>query len=220
MARQVSAIIKGLTASGTFNAEVLRKALVDYSFLLAPWARSVAEYMLADVARRDAKAWKLHSKDLGIALRSEIDHAPTGAAMKQLMDEQVHYITSIPAQAAEKVHELVLANITTGKRSSTLIPAILDLGSQSMSRARLIARTETARAVSTLTMARAQYVGSEGYIWRTAKDANVRDAHAEMEGKYVRWDTVPKLSDGTQTHAGMIYNCRCWAEPMLPEIID
>jgi uncharacterized protein with gpF-like domain len=37
-----------------------------------------------------------------------------------------------------------------------------------------------------------------------------------MEGVPVRWDQPPTLSDGTVTHAGQIYNCRCWPEPILP----
>ena len=100
------------------------------------------------------------------------------------------------------------------------IPAIMKLGSQTVGRARTIARTEVSRAQSALTQARAEYVGSEGYVWRTVGDADVRDSHAEMEGKYVRWDSPPKLSDGTVTHAGMIYNCRCWAQPILPALQD
>lgn len=218
--RQVDHLIKGLLAHGTLDPQVLRKALFDYSLLLAPWARAVAGYMMADVAKRDAKAWMLASRDIGQSLRSEITHAPTGALLRQLMDEQVQYITSIPRKAAEEVHALVLANASVGARSDTLIPRLMELGAKSQARAKLIARTETARTASLLTQARAQYIGSEGYFWRTSKDRNVRDSHAEMEGKYVRWDTVPKLSDGTQTHAGQIYNCRCWAEPVLPDLIE
>lgn len=220
MARQVKAIIDGLTNNETIDLEVLRKALFDYSVMIAPWARSVAQYMLDDVGRRDVKAWAQASREIGVALRSEIEHAPTGALLTELMESQVDLITSLPREAAEEVHSLVLSNLPMGARSETLIPRIMALGAKSKARARTIARTEVARAGSLLTQARAEYVGSEGYIWRTAKDANVRDSHAEMEGKYVRWDTPPKLSDGTQTHAGQIYNCRCWSQPVLPDTIE
>jgi SPP1 gp7 family putative phage head morphogenesis protein len=173
--------------------------------------------MVADIARRNLRAWNETSKDMGRALRRELKSAPTGALLQQLMDESVDLITTLPLTAAQQVHEIVLANLTVGVRASALIPQIIDLGSQSEVAARRIARTETARCAASLTQARAEYVGSEGYIWRTAGDSDVRESHKEMEGKYVRWDTVPKLSDGTQTHAGMIYNCRCFAEPVLPE---
>ena len=82
----------------------------------------------------------------------------------------------------------------------------------------LIARTEVARTASGLTEARARHVGSDGYFWRTAKDADVRDSHRQMEGKFVKWNEPPTLSDGTVTHAGQIYNCRCYAEPVINEL--
>jgi SPP1 gp7 family putative phage head morphogenesis protein len=84
------------------------------------------------------------------------------------------------------------------------------------SRAMLIARTEVAKANASINEARALSVGSEGYIWRTAGDADVRESHAEMDGQYVAWSDPPTLSDGTTTHAGAIYNCRCYSESVLP----
>ena len=88
-------------------------------------------------------------------------------------------------------------------------------GEVTESRAMLIARTEVARANSMITEARAASVGSTHYIWRTAEDERVRESHAEMEGQVVAWDTPPTLSDGTTTHAGQIYQCRCYAEPII-----
>ena len=217
VAQQVLSLLRGMTRGDKVDADAIIKALRDYSLLIQPWATSVAQYMVADIDRRNRKAWHQHSKELGQALRRELNEAQTGAAQRQLMEDSVRLITSLPRRAAEGVHELVQKNLTAGQRASTLIPKILDLGSKTEWEARRIARTETARASSVLTQARAVYVGSEGYIWRTAGDADVRDSHAEMEGKYVRWDTVPKLSDGTQAHAGQIYNCRCFAEPVLPD---
>jgi uncharacterized protein with gpF-like domain len=38
-----------------------------------------------------------------------------------------------------------------------------------------------------------------------------------MNGKFVYYDKPPTLSDGTTTHAGEIYNCRCYKDPVLPE---
>lgn len=205
-----------MTAGGRLDSAAIIKALQDYADVLNPWAVSVAQYMVADIDRRNRRAWFQHSKELGRALRRELSEAETGAAQRQLMADSVKLIRSLPLRAAAGVHELVQGNLPEGRRAATLIPEILALGSKTEWEARRIARTETARAASVLTQARAVYVGSEGYIWRTAGDADVRDSHAEMEGKYVRWDTVPKLSDGTQAHAGQIYNCRCFAEPVLP----
>ena len=65
VSRQVEAIIRGLTRNGVVDEKQLREALLSYSDIIGPWARSVAEYMWRDVARRDAKAWKQHSREMG-----------------------------------------------------------------------------------------------------------------------------------------------------------
>lgn len=196
------------------------QALERYSVLLHPWAESVARYMVADVARRNENAWKRLSSEIGRGVAKEAQEAPTGAILREIMESSAKLITSLPRKAAQEVHELVLVNLSEGKRAATLIPKIQALGAKTEARARLIARTETARCAAGLTMGRAMYAGSEGYIWRTSRDADVRESHAEMEGKYVRWDQVPQLSDGTRTHAGMIYNCRCYAEPIFKGLND
>lgn len=96
---------------------------------------------------------------------------------------------------------------------------ILASGEVSKSHATLIARTETARVSSLLTQARAEHIGSEGYIWRTAHDADVRELHVELEGKFIYWNAPPVAgSSGERAHAGQIYNCRCWAEVILPAL--
>lgn len=195
----------------------IRNALARYSDTLGPWAQAVARYMVEDVSRRDAKAWGELSREIGRGLRREIESAEVGGVMKRQMQDSVDLIKSLPLRAAQAVHELVIEAVPTGQRAASLIPAILKLGSKSDFEARRIARTEVARTASVLTEARAEAAGSEGYIWRTSNDADVRESHAEMEGRYVRWDSPPKLTDGTITHAGRIYNCRCYPEPVLPE---
>jgi SPP1 gp7 family putative phage head morphogenesis protein len=193
--------------------------LNHYGDLLGPWAESVAARMISDVSKRDAQAWSKHGKLIGQALRKEIDQAPTGLAMRQALAKQVHYITSLPRDAAERVHQLTIEGLTSGRRASEIAADIMASGEVTKSRAMLIARTEVARTAGALTMARAEYVGSTQYVWRTSKDGRVRKSHKEMEGKIVEYKDAPTLSDGTKTHAGMIYNCRCFIEPILPDRI-
>lgn len=197
--------------------DLLQRLLDQYAEAITPWASSVAKYMLADVDRRNERAWKQAGKEIGRELRNEIMYAPTGQAFTMLLNEQVTLIKSLPVEAGERVHALTVEALTTGRRADAIAKEIMNTEGVTKSRATLIARTEVARASSLLTEARARYVGSEGYIWRTAGDGDVRDSHAEMEGKYVRWDSTPRLSDGTRTHAGQIYNCRCYPEPVLPD---
>ncbi len=217
IARHVGDIINGFPPGDPASLESIERALNHYATVITPWAKATATRMLANVARRDEVAWTKVASEMSRALAEEIREAPTGEALRQYLAEQVHLITSLPTEAAERVHNLTLEGMVDAARASEISKEILRSGEVTKSRANLIARTEVARTSSGLTMVRAKHVGSEGYVWRTARDTDVRKSHKEMEGKFVSWDTPPVLSDGTVTHAGMIYNCRCYPEPVVPD---
>ncbi len=144
--------------------------LTEWSHILNPWARAVATKMITEVSARDLKAWNELGREMGRALQREIRQAPTGQALRGYLAEQVDLITSLPLEAAQRVHKLTLRGITEGTRSQDIAAEILKTGHVTKSRARLIARTEVARTASALVQVRAQYVGSESYVWRTSLD--------------------------------------------------
>jgi len=215
VAREIGNIVKGY---GPSQPKALIKALTGYSELLEPWAKSVANYMIADVNRRNEKAWRETGKEIGRALRMEIAYAPTGHVFSMLMDLQVGLIKSIPLDAAQRVHGLTTEALVTGERAKAIAAEIMRTEEVSKAKATLIARTEVARTASILTESRATFVGSEGYIWRSSGDGDVRPTHATMNGKYVRWDTPPVTDKGLAPyHAGCGPNCRCYPEPVIPD---
>jgi SPP1 gp7 family putative phage head morphogenesis protein len=83
------------------------------------------------------------------------------------------------------------------------------------SRARLIARDQTAKLNGELTQIRQQDLGVESYVWRTVGDERVRDTHEENDGQTFAWSDPPAETG----HPGEDYQCRCWAEPILPEFV-
>ena len=217
IARAVGDIINAFPPGDPAALPAITDSLVRYSSMIRPWARAVAARMIADVNHRDNKVWQKQSEMMGASLRQEVRSAPTGIAMQQLLAESVHYITSIPLDAAKRVHELTMKGISDSRRFKEYADEIQRSTHVSRSKANLIARTETARTSSVLTQVRAEHVGCVGYVWRTSRDGDVRKSHKEMEGKFVKFDEVPLLSDGTRTHAGQIYNCRCYMEPVIPD---
>ncbi len=212
----MGAIINGFPAGDPEYLPTISNILRRYADALTEWAEATAGRMLAEVSGQDAKTWMAMSEEMGKALRDEIRNAPTGEVMRGLLAEQVTLIKSLPLDAAQRVHELTLKGIEDGTRASEIAKEIMRSGEVSASRARLIARTEVSRTASTLTQARAQHVGSTGYIWRTSGDSDVRHSHAKMNGKFVAWDEPPTL-DGMTGHAGCLPNCRCYPEPVIPE---
>ena len=182
--------------------------LSNYAELITPWARSVAAFMVADVERRDSRMWIEHGKEMGKALRVELQQAPTGMLYSALMAEQVVLIKSLPLEAAERVHKLTTAGLSDSRRASDVAKEILATGNVSVARARLIARTEVSRTAASFTQARAMFAGSEGYIWRSSGDGDVRPTHQAVNGKYFRWDSPPKTDKNLAPyHAGCGPNC-------------
>ncbi len=225
VARQIEAIIRGLAPDGVVDDLAgLTATLGRYGELLTPWARAVAGRMLEDVSRRDARAWAQHGREMGQSLRQEIEHAPIGALLKSRLDDQVELITSLPREAAQRVHELTIEARSDSTRASEIARDILNSGDVTAARATLIARTETSRTAALLTETRAQHVGSTHYRWMTAGDADVRPSHRALHGKIFRWDEPPEVTEGEGRSAriyrfnpGGIFNCRCWAYPLLPD---
>ena len=220
IAKHVEDLVKAFNPNDASELRQLEEALRRYSDLLTPWARMTAKRMLVDVSRRDENVWREYTQFLGVNLRDEINKAPTGEVMRDLMNDQINLITSLPLDAAKRVHELATGAIYTGARANEIAAEIYKTGEVTRSRANLIARTEVGRASTTLTQARAEHVGSVGYIWRTSRDFDVRKRHQELEGTFHAWNDPPIATDPGQrqvrAHAGCIYNCRCYAEPVLP----
>lgn len=217
IARHVGDIIGAFTPGDPAADPVIRRAMEDYSILLGDWATQTAMRMLEGVRKEDDAAWRARSIEMSRALRDEILNTPTGDLMRARLAEQVTLIKSIPLDAGQRVHEWTLAGIEDGTRAAEVAAAIRDSTGVSQRKAMLIARTEVSRTASMLTEARSRNVGSTQYIWRSSEDGDVRESHQEVNGQVFRWDTPPTLSDGTTTHPGCIYNCRCWAETILPD---
>jgi SPP1 gp7 family putative phage head morphogenesis protein len=216
IARHVDDIVKGLDPLTAEGQTAIQAALGRYSHAIRPWAEVEAERIVTEVAQADEQSWRRMSAEIGRDLRREIETAPTGTAMRRLMAAQVGLITSLPEEAAQRVHRLATEGLSKGMRAPELAAEILKTGEVTRSRAELIARTEVGRAATTLTQARAEHVGSVGYIWRTAKDGTVRPSHKAMEGRFVEWSNPPTL-DGMTGHSGALPNCRCYCEVVLKD---
>jgi SPP1 gp7 family putative phage head morphogenesis protein len=187
-----------------------------YADALTPWATKVATDMLTEVNARDIGAWRALGAEISKGVMRDIMTAPAGEVMRALLSEQVTLIKSMPLDAAQRVHELTLKGLEDSTRASQIAKEIMRSGDVSKSKAMLIARTEVARTGSVLTEARAKHIGSDGYVWQTSRDGDVRQSHKEMQGKLVKWSDPPTL-DGMTGHAGCFPNCRCWAEVLLPD---
>lgn len=221
--RRVAARCGALTR-GTFDPSrpmgstaQARRELERYAQTLQQWAKTAAAKMVLDVARRDEKFWFDQSREIGRNLKKEIQKGRTGIAVRERTAEAAALITSLPLEAAQRIERYAVEYMTKGIRASVLAERVMATGEVTKARANTIARTETSRTAGILQEVRAESVGSPGYIWRTSMDADVRDRHRALEGTYHTWARPPIAGEnGERAHPGGIYNCRCWAEVVLP----
>lgn len=218
--RKIAAHIGELVAANPPETPEQSATLLDhlrrYSLVITPWANAVAQRMIADVGREDRNVWRARGAEMGRLLHREIETAPTGSAMQQILAEQVGLITSLPIEAAERVHKLTIEGITNSTRAKEIAAEIMRTGEVAASRAMTIARTEVSRTATTLTMVRAQHVGSTYFEWVIA-DSRARPSHKALNHQRYRWDTPPECDPGYHALPGCIWNCRCRPRPLFDD---
>ena len=137
--------------------------------------------------------------------------------------ENVGLIKTLPQDVADKVVRDIVDEAIKGKRARTIETIIREqTDKHSRASARLIARTEVSKTTTAITKARSEDLDIKWYVWRTALDGDrVRESHRNMEGVLVAWTNPPspeKLvgeKDVGNYHAGNIWNCRCYPEPLI-----
>lgn len=129
--------------------------------------------------------------------------------------QNVELIRSLDSRFFDELDGLVGRALQAGRRPEVLAEEIAQRYQVSRSRAQLIARDQLGKLSGQMDRLRQQEAGLTRYIWRTAKDARVRDSHQPREGKVYSWDLPP--ADG---HPGTPVRCRCYAEPVLEDVLQ
>lgn len=217
LARHVGELIEGYEVSAEALPS-LTELLRAYANALKPWAVRIARQMIMGIADADRNSWRALGTDISAQLHRDIERAPIGDRVRELLDLQVGLITSIPKEAAERVHNLTIEALESSARAKEAAADIANSANVTASRAILIARTETSRTATAMVQARAESIGSTHYVWETARDGDVRSGHKAMQGRICEWDNPPAVNENGRImrHApGAVWNCRCWARPII-----
>lgn len=176
------------------------------------------------------KFMKQFDKELGIDVLKQLSERGLRQAFEAEVQRNVELIKSVPQVYFQKIQEMVItSSLGQQKFDGGLVKAIQELTHVTRNRAKLIARDQSAKAVSTFTQMRYQNLGCTRYIWRNSRDrrvagnpnglyphpdprSKVHGNHWDREGKIYYWSDPPP--DG---HPGMGINCRCYAEPIFEE---
>lgn len=192
------------------------------------YCESLAMKMVTNVFNDSGKSWReaarnsSSSADIYKAIMEEIKNPKIRLAFIEQINNNAKLISTLPAEIADFCTTYIQEESMGGKRASDIAKELMTLvPNKSKARIGVIARTETSKASTALTMARAESLGLNWYIWRTSQDARVRKSHDHMEDVLINWKNPPsperlvgQKSVGNY-HAGNIYNCRCYPEPVV-----
>lgn len=167
-----------------------------------------------EAARKSSKGRKLYKY-----LRKELNK---NDEFNGLILQSADLIKTLPRNIATRVVKRVTKLGIEGKRAYEIAEDIKRYFPEATkASATLIARTQVAKTYAYITETRAKSVGVTYYIWHTVGGPRVRDSHQHMNNVIVFYSDPPspeeligKKPQG-RYHAGGIYNCRCYEEPVL-----
>jgi len=171
---------------------------------------------------------RTYKEAFGIDLTGMLGDGAVREKMEDAVRENVDLITSIQTDFINDIGEKVFGNLREGGRSENLIGIIQERGNVSLSRARFIARDQTAKLNSQLTEARSQALGLDVYEWSGTGDERERDSHFALNGMLCKYsDPTVYSDDGGKTwkkrssigayegKPGEDYQCRCLSLPYV-----
>lgn len=178
---------------------------------------------LSQAMERAAKAADAHSRAQWSAQAEALGLDVTGddlflsARMAGFRKENLGLIRSLCAEHVRRVGRVLREN--AGARVETIARELQEATGASKARAQLIARDQVLKASAQLTRDRHEAAGITEYVWRTSRDERVRSRHKALDGTRQKYSDPPvvDLATGRRAHAGQYFQCRCTAEPILPE---
>lgn len=217
-------------AKATSSLEKLEEEFINFqnSKAYKDYVDNMVNKMLEGLVVQNAKTWREAAKQatkgrkIWQALSTEIDNSLKVSIAEQ-QEENSKLIRTLPQDVARKVINDVSKESYSGLRASEIAKHIEKYTKEhSRASAKLIARTEVSKSTTALTRSRSESLGIDWYIWRTALDGDrVRKSHRNMEGVLVNWNDPPSPERlvGEKPvgnyHAGNIWNCRCYPEPVV-----
>jgi SPP1 gp7 family putative phage head morphogenesis protein len=167
------------------------------------------------------KEWdKMIRAAYGVAPQAE-NPARFSKLMETWADDNALLINDIPTKTIRQIRDQAIEALTSGTNVDDTTEAVKEIMRDrtdvSDSRARLIARDQVSKLNANFNEQRQQDIGVNGYTWRTVGDERVRPTHRDVADKQFLWSNPPLVTGGN--HPGEDYQCRCWAEPILPEYL-
>lgn len=181
---------------------------------LTPQERQLFDELSLDLAIQGLKeAAKLHPRlsddpqTWTAAFRAEAPRLRQSLAeelAKQYIEAETNFTSDLAQTLAEE-----FAKDADKEQLSLALQSRYKVGKSSADRR---AEQAISTSIELVSRTRQQDAGISEYIWRTVQDGRVRPEHAARNGMKFAYDNPP-----TDGHPGTPWNCRCFAEPVIPE---
>ncbi|CAE15273.1 unnamed protein product [Photorhabdus laumondii subsp. laumondii TTO1] len=171
---------------------------------------------------------KTYKSAFGIDLTGMLGDEVVKKQIDDAVKENIDLIKSIQTDFINDIGSKVFTNLFDGGRHENLVSLIRERGQVTESRAKLIARDQTAKLNSALTETRQKALGIDLYDWGGAGDERERDSHFVLNNMTCKYsDPTVYSDDGGKTwkkrksigafegKPGDDYQCRCVALPKI-----
>lgn len=172
------------------------------------------EQIIQANARRQ---WE-HYQGYGLKLGQVSTSGEIQSLLQMKIRENVRLITTMSNRHFESLESEILGAITKGSRVEDIESVIDDRFASMESNAELIARDQVGKINGQLTEITQTQLGVSRYRWRGVGDQRERTSHRDLEGEVFSWDDPPVV-DGERVHPGEAIQCRCFAEPVMEDLL-
>jgi SPP1 gp7 family putative phage head morphogenesis protein len=177
-----------------------------------------ADQMVADVTRE----FQTGVQRVGIPFVK-----PDAAARAAMSSAYTHnaqlWIRKWVAEDIVRLRHQVEANVRSGARASTLAARISQRYVVAQSKARFLARNESSNFMSEYHKEQYLGAGCPRYVWKTAKDCDVRLGHQQLEGRVFNWNEgapAKYMSCNRNCNPGQDYLCRCSSAALVDTVYN
>lgn len=150
---------------------------------------------------------------IGIDISSIVTQEDLAEYLRTAAARNTSLIKSLADETVKRVEQAVLQNAIVGGSSKQLRDRLTKDFGVADSRAKLIARDQTAKINSDLNRIRQEQAGIESYEWMTSADERVRPLHQSINGKQYDWGKPTGAEQGLPP--GQPIQCRCVARGVV-----
>jgi SPP1 gp7 family putative phage head morphogenesis protein len=178
---------------------------------------TVVEKAFKKASQRQVDHWsktvaQVTGSDLKTAKR--ISQQDFKQVYQQRLQQNAELIKDIGTKTATDITTLTREAVRKGTRTDELMPILKEQFQVSDRRARVICRDQISKHQGAMVEGQQVNAGIGGYRWRSSEDKSVRPLHQAYNGNLFEWAKPP--ADG---HPGNAVQCRCFAEPDIPDDI-